>query len=171
MIKREELIDILQKMQEKDFATLIQTVETAQANEEKARIEFKNANPARVTLQQYRDSEMRWRLAYQKRLTDLTSFFEFFTGKSKQFNGRSFVRRPKVTGKILEKNGELYIEFGAVGAGQESEHKIELGESIELNVNNVWVPIKITQTKVKDKTCWHGVGLLGLSLVGRVARL
>lgn len=169
MIKREDVICLLENMSDKDFATLLQAVETSQANEEKTRFDFKNANLSRVTVQQYHDAELRWKIAYQKRLTDLSAFYEVFSGKSKQFNGRSFVRREKLTGKIVERDGNIYIDYGAVGNGKESEKVLQNGDVVELELNGVFVKTKIATSASVEK--WCAVGLPGLKIVGRQARI
>ena len=170
MIKKEDVLLLLQNVTDKDFATLLQAVDASTAKEEKARNEYKNANLSRITVQQYHDAELRWKVAHQKRLTDLTAFFDFFSGRSKTFNGRSFARRQKLSGRLVVKNGNLCIDFGVVAEGKESERVLQSGDVIEIELNNVWVAVKV-EVMQTDKTQWRAVGLSGLVILGRQARV
>ena len=90
-MKKENVIEALSSLDEKDFETLVKSVESACLEEEKAKEGYKDFDATRGTLQQYRVAEQKWKIARLQQLLRLTAFFELFTGKSPNYNGRSFV--------------------------------------------------------------------------------
>lgn len=160
MVKKENVIEVLKAFEDKDFETLIKSVESAIAEEEKAKDNFKNFDATRGTLQQYRDSDKKWKVACIQRLMKLTAFFDVFTGKSPQYNGRSFVRRTAAQGKIyVNEGGRLAIDANT---------ELQRGDDIELMINGVWVTVRIQHDEEKGE--WYAQDLRGLKLFGRVAR-
>lgn len=98
-VKKAAVIAVLEELQEKDFEALMQSVDTAIEDEEKAKVAYQKLNPATCTVQQKEDLLRRWRLATVTKTAKLTSFYEFMTGKSKHYNGRTFNRRKQAEGE------------------------------------------------------------------------
>lgn len=160
MVKKENVIEILNGFEEKDFETLIKSVESACAEEDKAKDAYMNFDVTRGTVQQYRDVERKWKIARTQRLIKLTAFFDVFTGKSHHYNGRSFVHRMAAQGKLYINDHDCL----AIDAHTE----LQRGDEIELRINGIWVPVKIQHDDEKNE--WYAQDLCGLKLFGRVAR-
>ena len=159
-MKKEQVIAVLSTIEEKDFEVLIKGVEDACLEEEKAKSDYRGFDITRGTVAQYRQAEQKWKIAHLQRSLKLTAFFDFFTGKSPHYNGRSFVRRASPEGKLfVNDNNRLCID---------AKTEIQRGDIIELLLNGVWVPVKILHDEERGE--WYAQDLREITLFGRKAR-
>ena len=159
-MKKETVIAALSSIEEKDFDTLIRSVESAIEEDKKANEAYKGFDPTRGTLASYRAAEQKWKIAYLQRLLKLTAFFDLFTGKSATYNGRSFVRRVGPEGK-LHVNEKDCLEIDA-------NTPLKKGDVVDLWISKTWVSVTIEYDEEKKE--WYAQDLRGLQLYGRKAR-
>ncbi len=92
---RRDVIAALEKILDKDFDVLIKQVEESLQADEKARSGLKNFDMQNGTLRLYNELQQKIKVNTIVKINQLKAFYDFFTGKSTTFQGRSFVRRDK----------------------------------------------------------------------------
>lgn len=89
------VIEMLEKINEKDFQRVIDSVESAIAEEEKARASYKNFDPGTGTLRAFRELENRVKVCGAIKTNKLKEFFDLFTERARTFGGLSVIRKNK----------------------------------------------------------------------------
>lgn len=89
------VLEVLEKINEKDFLRIIESVESACAADEKARKDFYGFNPTTGTYYNYRRAEEQLKVCAAIKTGKLKEFFDLFTERVRTFNGLSVIRKDK----------------------------------------------------------------------------
>ena len=94
-ITKELVLEVLGKINEKDFLRIIESVENAQKEATKARKNYNEFNPATGTYLAFKETESRVKVCSAIETTKLREFFDLFTARVRTFNGMSVIRKDK----------------------------------------------------------------------------
>ncbi len=89
------VLEVFGKINEKDFLRIIESVENAILEDEKARTKYNQLNPATVTVRDFKEVENRVKVCAAIKANKLKEFFDLFTERVKTFNGMSVIRKKK----------------------------------------------------------------------------
>lgn len=89
------VMEVLDKINEKDFLRIIESVDGAILEYEKARTKYRQLSPATATVREYNDAENRVKVGLVIKANKLKEFYDLFTERVKTFNGMSVIRKKK----------------------------------------------------------------------------
>lgn len=96
------VLEVLGKINEKDFLRVIESVENACLEDEKAKKQYNSLNPRTVTYSDYIAASQRVKVCSAVKTAKLKEFFDLFTQRVKTFNGLSVVRKELAEIKKIE---------------------------------------------------------------------
>lgn len=94
-ITKELVLSVLDKVNEKDFLRVIDEIDKAIEEDEKARAAFRNFNLATGTVKAYKDVESRMRVCAAIKANKLKEFYDLFTERVRTFCGMSVIRKKR----------------------------------------------------------------------------
>ena len=91
-INKKEIIEFIERVHDKDFEGVINSVYTAMSESDKAQKAFKELDLSTCTVKAYWEAENRVRICAAVKDSRFREFFALVTGQVKTFAGRSVVR-------------------------------------------------------------------------------
>lgn len=98
-ISKQDVIACIDRVHDKDFDRVIDSVQSAIGESDKAQAKFKELDLSTCTVKAYWEAENRVKICAAVKESKLKEFFALFTGQSKTFGGSS-VSRPNEEEKM-----------------------------------------------------------------------